>query len=325
MKASGRTGGAGRLSTEEPNGGRPRLFCFGFGFSAEALSARLGPLGWTIAGTCRGEDKRRRLEAAGFEAHLFDRGRPLADPARALAETTALLVSVPPDAAGDPVLDHHAVDIAALAPHWIGYLSTTGVYGDTGGALVDETTPLRPTSGRSRRRVAAEEAWLALGRSHGLAVHVFRLAGIYGPGRSIFTQVRTGQARRIARPGHLFSRIHVDDIARVVEASMARPSPGAVYNVCDDEPAAQADVVAFACELLGLSPPPVVDFADAAKEMSPMALSFWADNRRVDNTRIKRELGVALAFPDYRTGLCAVLVAERAAVAARGTGGTGPG
>jgi nucleoside-diphosphate-sugar epimerase len=299
----------------------PRLFCFGFGFSAQALARRLGGKGWRIAGTCRGEDKRRRLEAAGIEAHLFDRGLPLAEPAKALAGTTALLISAPPDRLGDPVLDHHAEDIAALRPAWIGYLSTTGVYGDTGGALVDETAPLAPTSERSRRRVAAEAAWLAFGRDQGLAVHLFRLAGMYGPGRSVFAQVRAGQARRIDRPGHLFSRIHVDDIARVLEASLARPSAGAIYNVCDDEPAAQADVIAHACEFLGLPVPPLVGFEEARKEMSPMALSFWADNRRVDNARIKRDLGVRLAYPNYRAGLRAVLAAEEAG----GTGDLGPG
>ncbi len=304
----------------------PRLFCFGFGFSAGALARRLAGAGWRIGGTCRGEDKRRRLEAEGVEAHLFDRGRPLAAPARALAGTTALLISAPPDTAGDPVLDHHAEDIAALRPAWIGYLSTTGVYGDTGGALVDETAPLRPTSERSRRRVAAEAAWLALGRDHELAVHVFRLAGIYGPGRSVFAQARAGHARRIDRPGHLFSRIHVDDIARILEASLARPSPGAAYNVCDDEPAAQADVIAYACELLGLPVPPLMSFEEASKEMSPMALSFWADNRRIDNARIKQDLGVRLACPDYRAGLRAVLAAEEeAGRAAGGTGDRGQG
>lgn len=315
-----------RAGDERAGEAGPRLFCFGFGFSAQALARSLGAAGWRIAGTCRSEDKRRRLEAAGVEAHLFDRGRPLTRPLDALAGAKALLISAPPDAAGDPVLDHHAGDIAASRPAWVGYLSTTGVYGDTGGALVDEAAPLKPTSGRSRRRVAAEVAWLALGRSAGLPVHVFRLAGIYGPGRSVLAQARAGQARRIARPGHLFSRIHVDDIARILEASLARPSPGAVYNVCDDEPAAQADVIAYACELLGLPVPPLVSFAEAAKDMSPMALSFWADNRRVDNARIKRELGVRLGYPDYRAGLRAVLAAEEeAADAAAGTGGTGPG
>lgn len=310
---------------EEAAGAVPRLFCFGLGFSAATLGRRLQRAGWRIAGTCRSADKQRRLQAAGIEVHLFDRGRPLTRPPDVLAGTTALLISVPPDAAGDPVLDQHGEDIKALRPGWIGYLSTTGVYGDTEGALVDEAAPLRPTSERSRRRVAAEAAWLALSRDHALAVHVFRLAGIYGPGRSVFAQARAGRARRIDRPGHLFSRIHVDDIARVLEASLAGPSPGAVYNVCDDEPAAQADVIAYACELVGLPPPPLVSFDEAKGEMSAMALSFWADNRRVDNSRIKRELGVRLACPDYRSGLRAVLAAEEEVAETAGTGRFLPG
>lgn len=288
----------------------PRLFCFGFGFSAQALAARLARAGWRIAGTCRAEEKRRQLAERGVETWLFDRDRPLAAPREALATATAVLVSAPPDGQGDPVLDHHGAEIAELDLDWIGYLSTTGVYGDTGGALVDEDAPLNPTSARSRRRVEAEAAWLGLRRRHNLPVHVFRLAGIYGPGRSVLDQVRAGRIRRIDRPGHLFSRIHVDDIARVVQASMARPRSGGIYNVCDDEPAAQSDVVAFACALLGIEPPPPMTFDQAAKEMSAMALSFWADNRRVDNTRIKQDLGVALAYSDYRAGLRAVLAAE---------------
>ncbi|MBL8659609.1 MAG: SDR family oxidoreductase [Rhodospirillales bacterium] len=290
-----------------------RLFCFGFGFSAQVLAERLGRLGWGIAGTCRDAGKRRALAARGVDAWLFDRDRPLEKAPLALEGATAMLVSAPPDRAGDPVLDHHGGEIAALDLDWIGYLSTTGVYGDTGGETVDEDAPLRPSSARSRRRVAAEAAWLDLGRRHGLPVHVFRLAGIYGPGRSALDQVRLGRIRRIDRPGHLFSRIHVDDIATVAQASMARPHPGRVYNVCDDEPAAQADVVAFACSLLGVEPPPPIPFALATQEMSAMALSFWADNRRVDNARIKDELAVTLAHPDYRAGLRAVLAAERRA------------
>ena len=193
---------------------------------------------------------------------------------------------------------------------WAGYLSTTGVYGDTGGARVDETAAVNPTSERGRRRAEAEDGWLDLWRAAGVPVHVFRLSGIYGPGRSALGAVRAGTARRIDKPGHLFARIHVDDIAVVLRASMARPDPGAVYNVCDDQPAPAADVVAFACEILGVDAPPLVPFRQAARDMSPMALSFWRDNRRVDNTRIKRELGVRLNFPDYRAGLRAVLAAE---------------
>jgi nucleoside-diphosphate-sugar epimerase len=285
-----------------------RLFCFGFGYSAGALAKLARAHGWRVAGTCQTEDRSRALAAAGIEAFLFSDGRPLSDAKAALAGATHVLVSVPPDAAGDPALNAHAGDLAALdGVAWVGYLSTTGVYGDTGGAWVDETAPPDPTSERGRERVRAERAWLDLWRERRLPVHVFRLAGIYGPGRSVLDQARRGQAKRIDRPGHLFSRIHVDDIARVLWASIARPNPGAVYNVCDDEPATPAAVTEEACRFLGVPPPPLVPFAEAAKAMSPMALSFWRDNRRVANRRVKEELGVALRYPNYRAGLKAIL------------------
>lgn len=289
-----------------------RLFCFGLGFSARALADRLiagkgVAAGWQVAGTTRSAEKAAELRAAGLEAVLFDRDRPL-DPAL-LAGTTHVLVSIAPGEGGDPVLDRHAADIAALPNlQWIGYLSTTGVYGDWQGAEVDETSELRGAKGRNRRRIEAEAAWLALQAEKGLPVHVFRLAGIYGPGRSALDQVRAGRARRIDRPGHLFSRIHVDDIARALLASMARPNPGRIYNVCDDAPAAAAEVTAYACELLGVEPPPLIALEDA--ELSPMALSFWEDNRLVSNRRLHEELGVTLAYPDYRAGLDAILAAE---------------
>ena len=291
--------------------GEPRLFCFGLGYAARVLAAALMGEGWTVAGTCRDEATRADLAADGIDAFLFDRDRPLDDAGTALGGATHLLSSVPPDAEGDPVLARHAGAIAAMdGLAWAGYLSSTGVYGDTGGAPVDETAAVNPTSERGRRRAEAEDGWLDLWRAAGVPVHVFRLSGIYGPGRSALDAVRAGQARRIDKPGHLFARIHVDDIAAVLRASMARPGPGAVYNVCDDEPAPAADVVAFACELLGVDAPPLVPFHQAAGEMSPMALSFWRDNRRVDNSRIKGELGVRMKFPDYRAGLRAVLAAE---------------
>ncbi len=290
--------------------GEPRLFCFGLGYTARVLAAALMGEGWTVAGTCRDEAARADLAADGIDAFLFDRDRPLDDAGAALGGATHLLSSVPPDAEGDPVLARHAGAIAAMKGlAWAGYLSSTGVYGDTGGAPVDESAAVDPTSERGRRRAGAEDGWLDLWRAAGVPVHVFRLSGIYGPGRSALDAVRAGRARRIDKPGHLFARIHVDDIAAVLRASMARPGPGAVYNVCDDEPAPAADVVAFACELLGVDAPPRVPFHQAAKEMSPMALSFWRDNRRVDNSRIKGELGVRLKFPDYRAGLRAVLAA----------------
>lgn len=285
----------------------PTLFCFGLGYSALALARRLRAEDWEVAGTCRTPEKRAALAAEGFRVHLFDRSSPLAAPDAALAGASHVLSSVPPDEHGDPVLDHHAADLARCRLAWAGYLSTTGVYGDRGGGEVDETAETRPSGARGRRRVAAETGWLGLRREHGTPVHVFRLAGIYGPGRSVLDAVRAGRARRIDKPGHLFSRIHVDDIAGVLEASIARPNPGAVYNVCDDDPAAPAEITAYACALLGRTPPPLVPFAEAARDMSPMARSFWDDNRRVSNARIKAELGVTLRYPDYRAGLAALV------------------
>jgi nucleoside-diphosphate-sugar epimerase len=286
-----------------------RLFCFGLGYSALVLAERLRRRGWVVAGTCRSEANRAALARDGIAAHLFDRDRPLADPATALAGTTHLLSSVPPDAAGDPVIDRHGGDIGAIGRSlaWSGYLSTTGVYGDRAGGWVDETAPLRPTGERGHRRSAAETAWLDLWRRDGVPVHLFRLAAIYGPGRSALDQVRAGTARRIDKPGQVFSRIHVEDIASVLEASMARPNPGTAYNVCDDDPAPPQDVVAFACALLGVESPPLVPFAEAG--LSEMARSFYDDNKRVANARIKEELGVRLRYPSYSAGLRALLAA----------------
>ncbi len=286
----------------------PRLFCFGLGYSAQALARRLRARGWAVAGTTRSEAAAAVLRAEGYEVFVFERARPLAEPAEALAGTSHLLVSVPPDEAGDPVAELHGDDTAACQSiAWAGYLSTTGVYGDLAGGWVDEDSKLAPTSERARRRVAAERAWLDLHQSAGLPLHVFRLAGIYGPGRSALDQVRAGTARRIHKPGQVFSRIHVEDIARVLEASIARADPGRVYNLCDDAAAPPAEVIAYASELLGVAPPPLVAFE--AAELSAMARSFYRDNKRVSNRRIKEELGVALAYPDYRTGLKAILEA----------------
>jgi nucleoside-diphosphate-sugar epimerase len=288
-----------------------RLFIFGLGYSALVLATRLRAKGWSVAGTCRSEDKQKELSAQGFKAFLFDRGRPLDDARAALAGTTHLLSSVPTDAKGDAVLDHHAADIAALPDlRWVGYLSTTGVYGDRNGEWTDESAGLHPSGPRGAARVAAERTWLDLQR-FGLKVHLFRLAGIYGPGRSALDQLRNGTAKRVIKPGQIFSRIHVDDIATVVEASIAKPDGGAAYNVCDDEPSPPQDVIAYAAALLGREPPPEIPYAEAAPKMTEMARSFYMDSRRVANTRIKTELGVKLAYPDYRTGLKALLAAEQ--------------
>lgn len=290
-----------------------KLFVFGLGYSALALARHLSAEGWRVAGTTRDPAKAADLRAEGFEMHLFGPGRPLDDPAAALAGTSHLLASVPPgpgpeggrDGSGrDPVLAQHAADIAALPLDWAGYLSTTGVYGDTGGAWVDEDSPLAPSTARGRERLAAEQGWLALWREHGVPVHLFRLAGIYGPGRSPIDQLRAGTARRIVKPGQVFGRIHVEDIATVLRASMERPCPGAAYNVCDDEPAPSHEVVAYAARLLGMEPPPEEPYDPATA--SPMQRSFYAETKRVRNDRIRTDLGVRLAYPTYREGLAAL-------------------
>lgn len=284
----------------------PRLFVFGMGYSALELARRVTAEGWRVAGTTRSPAKAAELRGLGIAPFLFDRGRPLDDPASALADATHILSSVPPDDRGDPVLAHHAADIAAVrGVRWVGYLSTTGVYGDTGGAWVDEDSPLNPINARSAARVAAERGWLGL---PGVPAHVFRLPGIYGPGRSAIDMLRAGTARRIDKPGQVFSRIHVEDIAGGLRASMARPNPGAVYNLTDDEPASTPDVVAFAAGVIGVPVPPLVPFDPAA--MSPMAASFYAECKRVRNDRIKRETGWAPKYPTYREGLRAQAEAE---------------
>ncbi len=286
-----------------------RIFIFGLGYSARVFARRLAGRGWAIAGTSRSGQTAPAIE--GCQVFLFDRGQPLDSAGfEALSAASHILCSAPPDETGDPVLDHYR---AALAGHarleWVGYLSSTGVYGDTGGAWVDEGAPLRPSSPRGVRRVAAENAWLDLagygGAGEGVPVHIFRLAGIYGPGRNALAQLARGTARRTDKPGHVFSRIHVEDIARTLEASIARPNPGAVYNLCDDRPAPAEEVVRFAARLLKTDPPPLVPLAEAG--LTPMAASFYADDRRVRNARIKRELGVTLAYPDYEAGLRALL------------------
>jgi len=280
------------------------LFAFGFGSTASVLASRLQGKGCHVSGTCRTPEKAEAIRAQGVDAYLFDGDKKV--DRDVLDGVTHILLSVPPGADGDPVLrlmqDEIACQRATL--QWIGYLSTTGVYGDRAGDLVDETMEMAPTSGRGRRRQAAEEAWFALGREITVPVQTFRLAGIYGPDRNQIVSLRAGKARRIVKPGHVFSRIHVEDIASGLEASIARPNAGAAYNVCDDEAAPPQDVVAFAAELIGMTPPPEVPFEDA--DLSPMARSFYAESKRVSNKRIKEELGVELRFPTYREGLRAI-------------------
>jgi hypothetical protein len=285
----------------------PHLFCFGLGYSARVVARRLVCSGWTVTGTCRSMEKAALMRQAGLSAALFDRDRPVE--IETLNRMSHVLVSVPPDALGDPVLACHADDIAAIPRlSWLGYLSTTGVYGDRGGGWLEEAAELRPTGARGRRRVAAEQGWLGLWRDRRVPVHIFRLAGIYGPGRSAFDALRAGTAKRIDKPGQVFSRIHVEDLASVLLASMRRPRPGAVYNVCDDDPAPPEAVVAHAAGLLGMEPPPLVPLEEAG--LSPMARSFYDDNKRVSNRLIKTELGIRLRYPDFRAGLAAILADE---------------
>jgi len=278
------------------------LLSFGHGYSARALDRLLLPTGWTVIGTTRSPDKAAALSARGVEPAIW----PGTDLTGALDRATHLLISAAPDDGGDPVIAALGDAIADRRNQfaWVGYLSTTGVYGDHGGDWVDEDTPLAPSTRRGMLRVKAEAQWQALD----LPLHIFRLAGIYGPGRGPFSKVRSGTARRIVKPGQVFSRIHVEDIAQVLATSIDRPDPGAVYNLCDDDPAPPQDVIAHAAELLGLPLPPEVDFDTA--EMTPMARSFYAESKRVRNDRIKDELGVTLIYPDYRRGLAALLSAE---------------
>ena len=289
-----------------------RLFIFGLGYSGLEIARLAKAAGWSVAGTCTSDEKAAGLRADGIEAHRFDGTAAL--PAQAMDGATHVLCTIAPGTAGDPAL--RTCSKLLQRARWFGYLSTTGVYGDHGGGWVDEETPPKPLRPRSLARLAAERAWQALGLEAGVAVDVFRLPGIYGPGRSAVDQVKAGTARRIDKPGQVFSRIHVEDIATALAASMARPHPGTAYNLCDDAPAAPQTVIAFACELLGVVPPPLVAF-DAA-ELSPMARSFYDDNKCVSNALIKRELGVSLRYPNYRAGLAAILAAERVR---RGAGG----
>ncbi len=296
-----------RPTSRQPDSGQPgHLFCFGLGYTGTVLARLLLQDGWRVSGTCRSPEKAAELRALGIAAYLFDRDRPVEDLDHLIGDVTHLLSSVPPDDAGDPVIDCHG-DLLRRQDHfaWTGYLSTTGVYGDRQGGWVDEASALTPSGQRGARRLAAERQWLTLDP----AAHLFRLAGIYGPGSSAIETVQAGRARRVIKPGQVFSRIHVADIAQVLRASIARPNPGAAYNVCDDDAAPPADVITYACDLLGVVPPPAVPFAEA--ELSPMARSFYDDNKRVRNDRIKDELGVRLLYPSYRQGLAAIFAAAR--------------
>ncbi|MHA1546749.1 MAG: SDR family oxidoreductase [Alphaproteobacteria bacterium] len=292
-----------------------KLFCFGLGYTGMAVARRLAGQGWQVCGTTRDKDAGRpdasrrdapRRDAPRIACVEFTGIRSMADFAANFAATTHVLTTIAPGAKGDPALAWHRADLQrhGAGLKRIAYLSTTAVYGDLGGGWVDEATPVAPASTRAHQRVAAEEEWRALAGKMGVALDIFRLSGIYGPGRNQLAALRTGIAKRINKPGHVFNRIHVEDIATTIGAAFARAAPGAIYNVADNEPAPPQDVVAFAADLLGLAPPPEIAFAEA--QMSPMARSFYGESKRVSNRAIVEQLGVSLAYPTYREGLRAL-------------------
>ena len=281
------------------------LFVFGLGFSARRFAELERSRFAAIRATVTEPDKAQALQReTGFTVRQFGPGRADPEIAADIADTDALLVSVPPDLEGDPVLRAYRDAIRSSRIGWIGYLSTIGVYGDHNGAWIDEATPPAPRSARSKLRLAVETAWLDLGHEAGKAVQVFRLSGIYGPGRNPIVKLREGRSQRIVKAGQVFNRIHIDDIAATLRASIDRPRAGAVYNVTDDEPAPPQVVTGYAADLAGLPLPPEVDFETA--DLSPMARSFYGENKRVRNRLIREELGVELAFPTYREGLAAL-------------------
>jgi nucleoside-diphosphate-sugar epimerase len=288
-----------------------KLVIIGLGYSAQAFVAQRGRAFSRVTGTVRGAEKAARLGAGRAEVLVFDGLGASPALVKRISEADAVLISAPPGDT-DPALTCLS-DALRKAPRlgWIGYLSTVGVYGDHGGAWVDEDTPCRPESRRSIQRCAVERQWLAFGRDHGKAVHIFRLSGIYGPGRNALVKLRDGTARRLVKPGQVFNRIHVADIAGALAASIDRPDAGRIYNVTDDEPAPPQDVVAFAAHLIGMEPPPEVPFDPAA--LTPMAASFYGENKRVSNRRLKAELGYSFRFPTYREALTALAADVQAA------------
>lgn len=292
-----------------PGIGARQLLCFGLGYSARVLARRLAADGWTIAGTSRTADGAAQISAQGWHGIVFDGQSPANDVRDAIGKASHILLSIPPGEGGDPALLLHGADIAASpSAGWIGYFSTIGVYGDHQGGWVDEATVAKPQSDRGRRRLAAEAAWAGLGDVNGKRTVVFRLPGIYGPGRSTLDAVRAGTARRLIKAGQVFNRIHVDDIATTAAATMRGHGRYPVYNVSDDAPAPPEDVVSYAARLLGVPEPPAIPFEAAV--LSPMARSFYGESKRVSNARMKADLGISLAYPSYREGLAAIFAAE---------------
>lgn len=291
-------------------GSGPHVFCFGLGYVGLKLVASLQAQGWRVSGTVRDPQHVMSLRLLGINARLFD------DPLD-MSDVSHILSTIPPDAPAmqgdivDPVCRRiilRRADCSSVG--WFGYLSTTGVYGNTDGVVVNEDSPLNPSSQRAKSRVVAEKNWQDLAITRGLPAHIFRLPGIYGPARSAFDQFQANRLRRIHKPGHLFNRVHVDDIIQVLCTAMEHPQTdnqiAITYNVADDLACEPSEIARYACDLMGVEPPPLVAFDEAAKSMSAMALSFWQDNRRISNHKIKSDLGVKLRYPDYRRGLDAI-------------------
>ncbi len=279
------------------------LLCFGLGYSAEYLTKRLDLKQWQIIGTTRDAGRKRYLESLGYTVYALDN-----IPDSVWGDVTHALHSIVPTPEGDPVaLEHLSSLTHAPKLEWFAYLSTTGVYGDHEGAWVDETTAVNPPNPRLKRRVDAEQHWL----SKLSCAQVFRLAGIYGPDRSVVDEIRTSSARRIYKEGQVFSRIHVEDIALTLEQAISTPFFGEVFNVCDNEPAPAHEVVSYACELMGVTPPPMIAYEQA--QLSEMAKEFYSSNRRVSNQKIRKKLGVNLAYPTYREGIAALVKSAKSA------------
>lgn len=294
------------------NNNNKKLFCFGYGYVAEYLAKALkeDDPSWLVCGTTRDVDKLNMMREDGIKAYLFSEEMPFNDPDFTLNGTTHILISVPPDDNGDPVFQAHARDILKIPTiQWIGYLSSTSVYGNRDGDWVDEDSEIRPSSRRGSRRARAEQQWLKTRRIAGIPINIFRVSGIYGPNRSALDTVRAGNVRRIDKPGHAFNRVHVDDIVQALIASMAQPVPGDIYNLADDDPSQSHEVIAYACTLLGRTPPAVIPFEDA--DMAPITRSFYKDNKRVRNVKMKEKLGIKLKYPDFRAGLDAIFRNEQ--------------
>jgi nucleoside-diphosphate-sugar epimerase len=287
-----------------------KLFCFGLGFTGSALVREVRARGWIASGSCRENTQKEFWAEAGVQSYCFDGKETSEAVENAVRGASHVLVTIPPQKDAGDVVFKYFKKILTGSPQlqWLGYLSTTGVYGNRDGDWVDETSELKPGFDHQRRRVEAEDQWRNLYREHQVPVHIFRLAGIYGPGRNLLQRVRQGSARRIDQPGLVFNRIHVEDVVQVLSASMGHPHPGAIYNVSDDVPSSPAEAVAFACELLHADVPPLIALEDA--ELSKMARGFYLTNKKVRNHKIKKELGVQFRYQDYKAGLRALLATE---------------